>query len=776
MVLVSLLILTLALPGSAQYLHEIVYDDGISVYYSGRPQPNDTVGVWFEPPSACRIVSARFQISSNSPNTHGQIYIWDLRDDFDPALYYDNDEPGGGPGPLPFAGILAGPINYTFLGNNQWEVINFSDYGYPPSSLDVGTNPFFVGYVLSPGNPNPFDPSLLGDASDSRPYHSLAWLTNPGGIYTGQSGWYAYGIDWLLRATVDIYGDPPPVISDLADPPDTYTAGPYTITATITDEDSAGQPSPIAVARLIFDTTSGPADTVLMTNTGGNTWSGQIPTVWVGQTITFRVEALDANGGLMVSPNPDGYNFTYRIPGGSPTLLVNDSGNDYLQDFYANALGNAGYSYDYWYIAPGEEDDMGYPGSDVFSPAIYDHIIWFTGTAHPGSLPDNNANLAQDPVAQFMTGGGNFFLSSSDYLGAAFEPDIWSEFTAPPGTFMYEYLKVANGWSDSHLNAMGESTDTVHYGVSGDPVGGEYVNPFQSHPSPNYNDFANPRTGASTCFRTQIGNESAGIRYQGTYRMVFLPWVLEACDDSTIAAGILANTLEYFGEFGSPVVVNVEPAGMPLIFWASGGTCEVIFTIENVSSSPQTFDAWSRARLPDMTWTTPLLGPFTMSLPAGVTITKLRYQTVPAYAPAGSYLYQGLVGNYPSNVWYQSNFPFIKLAAADGSPWVNDWNNWGDSFTIGDPGATPAHFSLAGAHPNPFNPTTTISFSLPAAGKVTLAVFDLQGRIVATLVDGRREAGSHQAVFDGTGLPSGLYLYRLQAGERQACGKMALVK
>ena len=80
------------------------------------------------------------------------------------------------------------------------------------------------------------------------------------------------------------------------------------------------------------------------------------------------------------------------------------------------------------------------------------------------------------------------------------------------------------------------------------------------------------------------------------------------------------------------------------------------------------------------------------------------------------------------------------------------------------------------AIPNPFNPQTTIKFSLPDAAFVTLKVFDLQGRLVATLADGLMSSGSHDLIFDGSNLVSGVYLYRLQADNFTTGAKLVLVK
>jgi len=83
---------------------------------------------------------------------------------------------------------------------------------------------------------------------------------------------------------------------------------------------------------------------------------------------------------------------------------------------------------------------------------------------------------------------------------------------------------------------------------------------------------------------------------------------------------------------------------------------------------------------------------------------------------------------------------------------------------------------LSPASPNPFNPSTTLSYSLPASGEIALTVYDLQGREVSTLFEGYQAAGNHQAVFDGAQLASGIYFAVLQAGEFRQTQKLALIK
>jgi hypothetical protein len=90
--------------------------------------------------------------------------------------------------------------------------------------------------------------------------------------------------------------------------------------------------------------------------------------------------------------------------------------------------------------------------------------------------------------------------------------------------------------------------------------------------------------------------------------------------------------------------------------------------------------------------------------------------------------------------------------------------------------AIPKEFALRQPYPNPFNPSTTLSFSLPEATEVQLTVYDISGREVARLVNGWRNAGAHEVTFDGSRLASGIYLASLQAGDFSQIQKMALVK
>ncbi len=93
-----------------------------------------------------------------------------------------------------------------------------------------------------------------------------------------------------------------------------------------------------------------------------------------------------------------------------------------------------------------------------------------------------------------------------------------------------------------------------------------------------------------------------------------------------------------------------------------------------------------------------------------------------------------------------------------------------------EPEPIPARIALKQNYPNPFNPTTLISYALPEAMIVSLEVYDVTGRRVAQLENGMQQAGSHTVSFDGSRLASGIYLYRLRAGDTVLNRSMLLVK
>jgi hypothetical protein len=225
------------------------------------------------------------------------------------------------------------------------------------------------------------------------------------------------------------------------------------------------------------------------------------------------------------------------------------------------------------------------------------------------------------------------------------------------------------------------------------------------------------------------------------------------------------------------VVVQLFPYNPPIQVPASGGTFSFSIQVSNNMGSTQTFDVWCDVTLPSGSPYGPVLGPVNLTVPAGFSNDRDRDQAVPENAPAGMYSYNGYTGLYPDVIYSSDSFDFEKLTVGDGAV-VSGWENWGEPFETASISeiSAPDKFVLHGAYPNPFNPVATLSFELPEANFVKLAVYDIAGRMVAEVVDGWRDAGVHDVTFDASSLASGIYVCRLKVGQFSASGKMVLMK
>ena len=89
---------------------------------------------------------------------------------------------------------------------------------------------------------------------------------------------------------------------------------------------------------------------------------------------------------------------------------------------------------------------------------------------------------------------------------------------------------------------------------------------------------------------------------------------------------------------------------------------------------------------------------------------------------------------------------------------------------------TPTAYALGQNYPNPFNVRTFIEFSLPEAGQVIIRAYDITGREVGTILDSYQQAGYHTVNWDAAELASGMYFYKLTAGDYNAVKRLVLVK
>lgn len=222
--------------------------------------------------------------------------------------------------------------------------------------------------------------------------------------------------------------------------------------------------------------------------------------------------------------------------------------------------------------------------------------------------------------------------------------------------------------------------------------------------------------------------------------------------------------------------VSLQPQNPPIVIPSGGGSFQYDLDITNCGTVPCRVDIWTSVIFPDSSIISPLLGPVEMILPTGASLQRTRTQNVPAGAPAGVYAYHSYAGHYPSIIWDEDNFTFEKLANNQNGGQESGWADWGESQEAGPDAAVPVESDLLACYPNPFNPTTTFSFNLLTSGFVKLEVFDINGRSVRAIHESPLQPGTHHILFDGSNLPSGIYIYQLQSGNYSASGKMMLLK
>jgi hypothetical protein len=120
------------------------------------------------------------------------------------------------------------------------------------------------------------------------------------------------------------------------------------------------------------------------------------------------------------------------------------------------------------------------------------------------------------------------------------------------------------------------------------------------------------------------------------------------------------------------------------------------------------------------------------------------------------------VFSFPLLAYGSFNVPYCSMPLSS-----EDSNSYHELLNI---------FELSQNYPNPFNPSTTMEFTLPKSEFVTLKVYNVLGEEIKTLVNNKLQAGNHTYEFDGSNLASGVYLYRIEAGEFQQVRKMVLIK
>jgi hypothetical protein len=217
-------------------------------------------------------------------------------------------------------------------------------------------------------------------------------------------------------------------------------------------------------------------------------------------------------------------------------------------------------------------------------------------------------------------------------------------------------------------------------------------------------------------------------------------------------------------------MVNHGPDPVP-----AGGRFRVQGFIENTCNAAERTDIWYGVLYNNVFYEQ---GTFlNLNVPANTTLSGMFWQRVPRYAPAGIYEYVSYFGDYATGA-VEGSFRFrFSIVRPIGSGGATEWSTIGgmfDDYTVSPD--IPGDLALHGNFPNPFNAETNISFDIPVDTYVSLEVYNLLGQKVATLVDGNMSAGNHSVSWDASTASSGVYFYKLTAGDQVFTERMTLLK
>jgi pimeloyl-ACP methyl ester carboxylesterase len=226
-----------------------------------------------------------------------------------------------------------------------------------------------------------------------------------------------------------------------------------------------------------------------------------------------------------------------------------------------------------------------------------------------------------------------------------------------------------------------------------------------------------------------------------------------------------------------PVLIDVRADDEPVWLGPAGGNILYELQLVNTVGIDVTGGIWTVARLPNNL----LLGPLSyesISLgPYEASEQEWRNQDFPGPAPGGIYRLIFNLGEFPTTVIDSDRLIIIKETPIGNYVWPDTqfgtlMSGEADAIT-----AHPVEFAISQAWPNPFNATTEFTVTLPDDGWLNLEVYDISGRLAATLTDQQWSAGTHTFSFDATGRAAGVYFVRAaMAGSVSQVRKVVLVK
>lgn len=506
-----------------------------------------------------------------------------------------------------------------------------------------------------------------------------------------------------------------------------------------------------------------------ITITNGGAIFPNIPTNSTGTNddnpFVFTVsDALEAhNVTFQLDISAEGYQTTQFITfmvGVPSILLVDDDGGQTYQAAFEDDMEHESYAFNVW-----EVFQQGAPTAEYLRN--YNVVIWHTGMlTNPVDQDEQNA------IAGYLDNGGKLFMSSEN---------ISDQLTGT--AFFSNYFHAQHSGNVSTTNLSGIASNPLSAGTTLLTVGGAYWPDSQSSIIPD------ALADSLYKFNNPAGSAAALSYYEeGEYALVYFAFPYECIHpnptSSTPRITILNNIMDWFDSFLSPLTVSIPQA--------SGEHLEVVRVPINTTAVTENYNitqydvtvTWDASVL---TLVYPYFDTAGAILPADWTINISNnvpgsFSATVAATLATALSGEGALGfmNFEV-VGIYGNYTDLTLSSFEFTdPTTVNLENGG--FTVLETGVgdfqktLPAEFAIISAAPNPFNPATTINFSLPVAGNVKAEVYSVQGRLVGMVYDAYTSKGYHSFEFDGSSFSSGIYFLHLHSQSGEAVQKLMLMK
>jgi len=403
-----------------------------------------------------------------------------------------------------------------------------------------------------------------------------------------------------------------------------------------------------------------------------------------------------------------------------------------------------------------------------------------SGCVYIGSYSDSLFCLYPDLTRKWATGiGGNTAASPSIgadgtiYIGS-FDDNLYA--FNPDGTLKWTYGTGGNVNSTTSMGADGTlytgSTDDKLHAV--DPETGDSIWTYLTGSNVNTSPIIDAN---GTIYVGSSDDMLHAVNPDGTVKWTFLTG-----NNVVSTPAIGENKVLYFGSqdgnlyaLGPNVAVFATTEG-PTV--PQGGVLEASIRLLNNTAEWQTFYLAAWVDIPTA-GQRKVLGPIQLKIMPKGTMTGIIAHDVPPEAPTGSYVYTAKIGTSMEDMWDHDSFDFdvIEGTKIGTTGWqVVEFTIEGKDMLPRLAADLPTKFTGLSNSPNPFNVSSVISYDLETSGNVTLEVYDLLGRRVATLVDGEQQSGEHQVLWDASECASGIYFYRLTAGDFTETRRTTLLK